>query len=185
MYSTQLPRLRAFHADQHPGNFLFQSDGRIGLVDFGCVKRLRLEMTKIVDGILHRSWRQGEAEARQFLKLIFGSQVPYRRARKLLPLAETSADFLFPEGPSVNPTVNFADSELLDIAANNGKRMLCDRLIPAEFAFVSRAEIGLCHLLHELGAKVNVTAVWRRVTAAAGSGERPVEGAPAAVGGRG
>lgn len=27
------------HADAHPGNFLFREDGRLGVIDFGCVKR--------------------------------------------------------------------------------------------------------------------------------------------------
>lgn len=27
------------HADPHPGNYLFEPDGRVGLLDFGCVKR--------------------------------------------------------------------------------------------------------------------------------------------------
>ena len=30
---------RMLHADPHPGNYLFGDDGRIGLLDFGCVKR--------------------------------------------------------------------------------------------------------------------------------------------------
>jgi len=30
---------RTLHADPHPGNYLFQDDGRVGLLDFGCVKR--------------------------------------------------------------------------------------------------------------------------------------------------
>ena len=30
---------RMLHADPHPGNYLFASDGRVGMVDFGCVKR--------------------------------------------------------------------------------------------------------------------------------------------------
>ena len=34
---------RAVHADPHGGNFLFQQDGAIGLLDFGCVKRLPLD----------------------------------------------------------------------------------------------------------------------------------------------
>lgn len=34
--------LRAIHADPHPGNYLFQPDGRVGLLDFGCVRRLEL-----------------------------------------------------------------------------------------------------------------------------------------------
>ncbi len=33
-------RHRALHADPHEGNYLFQPDGTVGVVDFGCVKRL-------------------------------------------------------------------------------------------------------------------------------------------------
>lgn len=40
LYYTQLFDLRMLHADPHPGNYLFEDDGRVGLVDFGCVKRL-------------------------------------------------------------------------------------------------------------------------------------------------
>ncbi|MBO6575198.1 MAG: AarF/ABC1/UbiB kinase family protein [Rhodothermales bacterium] len=32
--------LNTIHADFHPGNFLFQDDGRLGVIDFGCVKTL-------------------------------------------------------------------------------------------------------------------------------------------------
>lgn len=32
-------RLRALHADPHGGNYLFEHDGTIGIIDFGCVKR--------------------------------------------------------------------------------------------------------------------------------------------------
>lgn len=31
--------LRALHADPHEGNYLFLPDGRVGILDFGCVKR--------------------------------------------------------------------------------------------------------------------------------------------------
>ena len=39
IYEVQLQRLKSIHADSHPGNYLFQPDGRVGLVDFGCVKK--------------------------------------------------------------------------------------------------------------------------------------------------
>lgn len=32
-------RHRVLHADPHPGNYLFQPDGTVGILDFGCVKR--------------------------------------------------------------------------------------------------------------------------------------------------
>jgi predicted unusual protein kinase regulating ubiquinone biosynthesis (AarF/ABC1/UbiB family) len=34
---------RMIHADPHPGNFLFQPDGRVGLLDFGCVRTFDIE----------------------------------------------------------------------------------------------------------------------------------------------
>ena len=39
-YEFQLHHLKAIHADPHPGNFLFQPDGRVGIIDFGCVKEV-------------------------------------------------------------------------------------------------------------------------------------------------
>ncbi len=35
---TSIFRNRALHADPHPGNYLFEADGTVGLLDFGCVK---------------------------------------------------------------------------------------------------------------------------------------------------
>lgn len=166
MYHTQLHWLKALHADQHPGNYLFQSDGRIGLVDFGCVKRLRLEMTEIMDSMINRSWRASDAASRRFLGLVEGENMPLHRARKLLPVAEASADFLYPQGPLANPVVNFCDPKLLELATRNSKQVLRNRLLNPEYLFVSRAELGFVHLLHELGAKVNMAAVWHRVSTA-------------------
>lgn len=39
IYYEQAFRHRMLHADPHPGNYLFQDDGTVGLLDFGCVKR--------------------------------------------------------------------------------------------------------------------------------------------------
>ncbi len=33
---------RAIHADPHPGNYLFTPDGKVGILDFGCVRRYDL-----------------------------------------------------------------------------------------------------------------------------------------------
>ncbi|MGB0640418.1 MAG: ABC1 kinase family protein [Myxococcota bacterium] len=38
-FYTMVYNLRALHADPHGGNYLFQPDGSIGIIDFGCVKR--------------------------------------------------------------------------------------------------------------------------------------------------
>ncbi|QEC52267.1 phosphotransferase family enzyme [Anseongella ginsenosidimutans] len=39
-YNFQLHELRAVHADPHPGNFLVLPGGKLGIIDFGCIKEL-------------------------------------------------------------------------------------------------------------------------------------------------
>lgn len=38
-FHHMLYNLRALHADPHAGNYLFEPDGTVGLLDFGCVRR--------------------------------------------------------------------------------------------------------------------------------------------------
>lgn len=49
LYIHMLHEKQILHADPHPGNFLLTEDGRLGLLDHGCVRDFRPEMT---DGIL-------------------------------------------------------------------------------------------------------------------------------------
>ncbi|MEQ8359313.1 MAG: AarF/ABC1/UbiB kinase family protein [Cytophagales bacterium] len=37
-YDYQVHKLKMVHADPHPGNFLITSDGKLAILDFGCVK---------------------------------------------------------------------------------------------------------------------------------------------------
>lgn len=39
LYYEQVFVHRMLHSDPHPGNYLFDVDGRVGMLDFGCVKR--------------------------------------------------------------------------------------------------------------------------------------------------
>lgn len=39
-YQFQQHKLRAMHADPHPGNFIITKEGKLGILDFGCVKEL-------------------------------------------------------------------------------------------------------------------------------------------------
>src|ERR1700753_3460842 len=39
-YNFQQHELRAVHADPHPGNFMITSEGKLGIIDFGCIKEM-------------------------------------------------------------------------------------------------------------------------------------------------
>jgi predicted unusual protein kinase regulating ubiquinone biosynthesis (AarF/ABC1/UbiB family) len=46
-------RLGVVHADPNPGNFLFRDDGRLGIVDFGCVERLTPAALEAASALTH------------------------------------------------------------------------------------------------------------------------------------
>jgi predicted unusual protein kinase regulating ubiquinone biosynthesis (AarF/ABC1/UbiB family) len=50
-------RIYLFHADPHPGNYIFHEDGSVSFLDFGCVKRFRREQVQMMDAIVHKCMR--------------------------------------------------------------------------------------------------------------------------------
>jgi hypothetical protein len=72
-------------------------------------------------------------------------------------------DILFPEPERGNVLVEFGKPDLLKNLVGCYTRALKHKLTNPEFAFVSRAELGLCNLLHQLGARVNTREIWKRV----------------------
>src|SRR5262249_50239542 len=42
-----------FHADPHPGNYVFPADGRVAVLDFGCVQRFDLETRVALARVRH------------------------------------------------------------------------------------------------------------------------------------
>jgi predicted unusual protein kinase regulating ubiquinone biosynthesis (AarF/ABC1/UbiB family) len=168
-YYHQLHRLRAIHADHHPGNYLFRPDGGIGIVDFGCVKKITFDAGELVRGIIARSWREGDEQAQKLLALAFGPDVPYARAKRMLPTLEIMAASWFPEGATADALHDFGKGELLTVLADAMRKSLRDKIVNPDFAFVSRAELGLYSLLHRLDAKINPRAIWERVERGDGS----------------
>lgn len=167
-YETQLQHLRVIHADQHPGNFLFQPDGRFGLVDFGCVKRVNFDILELRRFQDDRGWRESEAAERRFLSILYGKSVPYARARKILPLMEEMLDVYRPPG-SADYVIDFRthrqNAKAMEIQRRMTQLFLKDKLINPDFIYFMRADMGLWHLVDELGATVNVSEISRRVSA--------------------
>jgi len=98
LFEIQTCNLQALHADPHPGNYLFQPDGSIGMIDFGCVKRFDFCWRELRQFYDEWGWRDNEASARRFLRLICGPKAPYEKARKILPDVEEWLQLLRPRG---------------------------------------------------------------------------------------
>jgi hypothetical protein len=167
-YETQLQKLLVVHADQHPGNFLFQPDGRFGLVDFGCVKRVNFDIVEFRRFQDNYGWRESEASERRFLSILYGKGVSHSRGRKILPLMEEMLEVYRPKGAG-DYVIDFRNhrrnSKLMDIHRRMTRLILQDKLINPDLTYISRADMGFWHLLGEIGATVNVSEILRRVSA--------------------
>ena len=169
LFEIQTTYLKAFHADPQPGNYLFQPDGGIGMIDFGCVKRLSVDWREFRRLHDEWGWRESEAAERRFLKIICGPNVPYEKARKVLPDLEAwwelkhprgSGDYFY--GQKIEPLLK----KKIDAAkARAARTIFQNKLIEPEYTFLSRADMGLCFLLEQLGAVVNISEITRRVDA--------------------
>ncbi len=63
-FHDQVEQRNFIHADTHPGNFFFRDDGKLGVVDFGCVKKFEEEFTQNYMQLLPTHLKQNEQEIR-------------------------------------------------------------------------------------------------------------------------
>ncbi len=162
----QILNLGAFHADPHWGNYLFALDGGIGLVDFGCVKRLAPEFVAHLKEILLYA---GDRESEEFARLLAqryeqrGQRMPAPARRALVRLAESFYGVVYPpDRDKDDMTFDFGDAgsvrKYLDELANMVK---AKGLLP-DYVMIGRTETGLYQTLHRLRARVHTSRIVRR-----------------------
>lgn len=67
-FHDQVEQRNFIHADTHPGNFFFRDDGKLGVIDFGCVKKFSEEFTHNYMQLLPKHLEQNEEEIRRLYK---------------------------------------------------------------------------------------------------------------------
>ena len=166
LFYFQLLKMGAFHADPHWGNYLFNDDGSIGLVDFGCVKRLRPESVSYLRSV---SLYPGARDSADFRRLL---EDHYRLAGKpLLPATRRAlvafADNFYhnvypPEHERQQQAFDFGDVEFLQNYLKQSRNLFRTKGVLPEFIFMGRAETGLYQTLHRLKARVFTSQIVRR-----------------------
>jgi hypothetical protein len=76
---------------------------------------------------------------------------------------ERFVDLLFPDRGKGERLVDFGRPDTLKAMMRCYGQAVKHRLTNPEFVFVSRVELGLCNLLHQLKARVNTRKIWERV----------------------
>ncbi len=95
MYFAFMP-----HADPHPGNYLFLSDGRLGLLDFGCVQRYGPEEREIMR-MADRMAYEDPSLMPEVIRRVCGVSVGDPEYPEYLKMMKESCDWgMEPRGPA-------------------------------------------------------------------------------------
>jgi predicted unusual protein kinase regulating ubiquinone biosynthesis (AarF/ABC1/UbiB family) len=161
LFFFQLFRIQALHADPHPGNYLFNSDGTISLVDFGCVKYLKPEVVRCYGQFWRREWVHDDALFAEIIRVISGPKLSARSAgvRRSMNEIRKFYDEFHPLGPGPAPVLELADPKFMEGLVKLAQVLLKNKFLSADFLFLSRTESGMCNLLHILRARVPTTRI--------------------------
>ena len=167
LFTFQALSLGTLHADPHWGNYLFDDDGTIGLVDFGCVKRLGPDMVRSMRKSFLYPGRFDSAEFEQIVHEQFasaGQKVTSATRRSIIRFAERFYRKVYPPDPKdAERPFDFSDSGFLRDFMRASGDLARAKGTPPQFIFFARAEVGLYTSLHRLKARVHTSAIVRRL----------------------
>jgi len=165
LYDFQVNELRAIHADPHPGNFIIQEDGTIGLIDFGCVKRIPEPFYLKYFQLLNSKIIGDDAQLRAlFFDLEFLYQDEPKSSQDLFfEVFKNSMNLLIK--PFLGETFDFSDQTYFDEMYAMGEDLKKRKDIrkngvargSRHILYINRTFFGLFSLLNELNATVTTT----------------------------
>ncbi|WP_129717025.1 AarF/ABC1/UbiB kinase family protein [Pedobacter sp. SYP-B3415] len=161
-YNFQQHELRAVHADPHPGNFLITPDGKLGIIDFGCIKEMPGEFYRpffslILTDVLQN--KQLTLQAFRELEMILPDDTAaevdfyYEAYREMIGLFAK---------PYATAEFDFSDQQFFEKLYSYGERI---SKMPEfkqargvkHFIYVNRTNFGLYTILHDLRARVKTS----------------------------
>lgn len=150
------------HADPHPGNFLVTEDGRLALLDFGCVKTFRPEFVATIRAAIEAELRGTPYDRLAGVRAAgFTVDTDEATARSLLDeIVDISTRPLRTHSYDYGQDTTVPDMRAL------GLRRVRDFLNvrpPPEAVMLGRAVGGCAQNLRALGAKGDVRAVYLRL----------------------
>jgi predicted unusual protein kinase regulating ubiquinone biosynthesis (AarF/ABC1/UbiB family) len=158
-YNFQQHELRAVHADPHPGNFLITPEGKLGIIDFGCIKQLP-------DDFYYPFFSTTSTEVLNDRELTIKA---FRELEMILPRDnEKQVEFYYSNykemivlfaQPYMKGEFDFSHTEFFESLYAFGEKIA---KMPEfkqargvkHFIYVNRTNFGLYNILHELKAKV-------------------------------
>ena len=161
-YDFQVHVLKKVHADAHPGNYIFQEDGTVAVIDFGCVKVIPEEFYQSYFRIHDRKFATDPDKFDQWLyELSFLNENDTPKEKTLFKgMFQEMVDLL--GKPFHADEFDFADNAFFNQIYDLGQRISNSKEVRNSNAargardglYINRTYFGLFHILNSLGAKV-------------------------------
>jgi len=164
-YHHQIHNLKKVHADPHPGNFLMQADGTLGVIDFGCVKEIPQDFYESYFKLMSQKVVTDDAELVPILEeLNFVYADDSKEERKVFISVFKEMTTLLGR-PFHTDSFDFADHVYFDSIYALGERISKMKEIrnskhargSRHGLYINRTYFGLYQLLNQLEAKVVTT----------------------------
>ncbi|MDP5170588.1 MAG: AarF/UbiB family protein, partial [Bacteroidia bacterium] len=161
-YQFQIHQLKITHADAHPGNFLFQEDGTVAVLDFGCVKEISEEFYQTYFQLLNPKVLEDDASllaGAKAAQILLDSDTPEQKALFLEIFKEALAMICQPFHAE---TFDFGDEAFFGRIYEYGERMGKNKQLRTSITprgdkdgiYVNRTYFGLFSILNQLGAEI-------------------------------
>jgi predicted unusual protein kinase regulating ubiquinone biosynthesis (AarF/ABC1/UbiB family) len=164
-YHHQVHNLKQVHADPHPGNFIIQEDGTLGIIDFGCVKVIPEDFYQGYFALIKRELVMNPAELDQiFYGLDFISDKDTEVEKTYFKGVFTEMISLLGKPFHVD-RFDFADDKYFEQIFLLGDRISNDKMFKSSRQargsrhglYINRTYFGLYNLLNQLEATVDTT----------------------------
>lgn len=171
-YDYQIHVLKEVHADPHPGNFLIQADGTLGVIDFGCVKQIPEDFYQVYFKLVQKDTILDKEKLMQtFEALDFFDQRDTPRQREIffdlfyqmtgiLGRPFYTDTFDFGDEGYFNEIYTFGESINSIKEIKNAKQARGSR----HGIYINRTYFGLYSILHQLKAVVKTKSFGTTVT---------------------
>ena len=164
-YHHQVHNLNQVHADPHPGNFIIQEDGTLGIIDFGCVKVIPKDFYTGYFSLIKRDLLINEAELNQIfydLEFISDKDTEVEKAYFSSVFSEMIALL---GTPFHVEKFDFSDNGFFNQIFQLGDRIANDKMFrksnqargSRHGLYVNRTYFGIYNLLNQLQAEVVTT----------------------------
>ncbi|MBS4071898.1 MAG: phosphotransferase [Algoriphagus sp.] len=164
-YHHQVHHLKQVHADPHPGNFIIEQDGTLGIIDFGCVKVIPEDFYQGYFALIKKELVMKEEELNQvFYSLDFISDKDTEEEKLYFKGVFKEMISLLGK-PFHVERFDFADDSYFEQIFLLGDRISNDKMFKKSRQargsrhglYINRTYFGLYNLLNQLQAEVDTT----------------------------